>query len=473
MSGLDRSLSYTYSQLRKYAPKVEYERATHLALDGGMWRIEDWDSFWEAMSKDILNGNLFPLCEIRSEVFRFFLDFDVKVPNDSLKPDDFELTIIKTINKQIPKFFKDGVSDNILTSIVLNCQPREVDGKTKYGYHIHWPNLYVDQYNAFLLRMSIIAGCRSLVKTDKFFSFIDLDDAFDITPFKNARGSLRMLGAPKPKICPECNNITKHKKTCNMCRYSGFITPEPYTYKLLMVVQNQERSLEQENQMKNIVRLLKNICIHTPNKNLTEGFTKYNECPEPDIFIHNPKKEPKLHNISKEEDKKLPKGSKNEVVTDNHKIDILQSLLPKFGTSMLENPYKNTNVRKAIFGPLYSSDPKEKGKMQYTVNLQDEGSNFCPFKKDNHRGNHIYMKVCEGSSGNGYATFKCYDENCKGLTFGMKHLSDSQMTDLFTNASRNNEKKNIPIKLTQSTDDITDANNLFTLMIHKAKKQKT
>jgi hypothetical protein len=473
MSGRDRSVSSTYAQLRKYSTR-ESERATHVALDGGMWRIEDWDSFWEALSQDIIKGLLFPLCELRTEVFPFFLDFDVKVPSMISKPDDFELTIVRTINKQIPKFFPDGFDDNILTAVVLFCEKRIVDGKHKYGYHIHWPNLYVDQCNAFLLRMSIIAGCRNLVKKEKFYSFIDLEEAFDIAPFKNARGSLRMLGAPKPKLCPECNNITKTKKTCNMCRYSGFITPEPHIYKLLMVLQDQERSSEQENQLKNIMRLLRNVCIHTPTKSLTPGFSKYKECPEPDVFIHNPKKEPKLQSVSKEEDKKLPKGSKNEVVSEPHKIDILQTLVPKFGTNMLENPYASTNIRKVIFGPMYSPDPKEKGKMQYVVNLQDEGSNYCPFKKDNHRGNHIYMKVCEGASGNGYATLKCYSEQCQGLTFGVKHLNECQMNDLFTNAARKNEKKNLPIKLTQCTDDVTDANNLFTLMIHSqtSKKQK-
>ena len=104
MSGRDRSVSRTYSVLRKYSTR-ESERATHVALDGGMWCLQDWNAFWDACSQDILQGKLFPLCELRSEEFPLFFDFDVKVLKSIEKPDDFIHTIVKTINKQIPKFF--------------------------------------------------------------------------------------------------------------------------------------------------------------------------------------------------------------------------------------------------------------------------------------------------------------------------------------------------------------------------------
>ena len=90
MSGRDRSVSKTYSVLRKYSTR-ESDRATHVALDGGMWALHDWNSFWDACSQDILQGKLFPLCELRSEEFPLFFDFDVKVSNSVEKPDDFIL----------------------------------------------------------------------------------------------------------------------------------------------------------------------------------------------------------------------------------------------------------------------------------------------------------------------------------------------------------------------------------------------
>ncbi len=38
------------------------------------------------------------------------------------------------------------------------------------------------------------------------------------------------------------------------------------------------------------------------------------------------------------------------------------------------------------------------------------------------------MTVFEGYSGNGFAQLKCYDENCRGLTFGMRHLCPEDMS---------------------------------------------
>ena len=469
MAGRDRSVSHTYALLRKWSTR-ESDRATHVALDGGMWQVQDWNSFWEACSQDIFEGKLFPICEMRSDEFPMFFDFDAKVPNTVQKPDDFILTLVRTINKQIPKFFKDEIDPKILETYILTCERKlDNENKMKYGFHIHWPNLIVNQYNAFLIRMSAIAGCRTLVKAGNFYSYIDMEEAFDVAPFKNSRGSLRLLGAPKPKLCTECNNVTKNKKNCNMCIRSGYLTPDPYTYKLDMILQDQERAPELESQMKNISRLLKVLCIHTSGRQLTEGFEKYMECPEPDIFIHNPKKEPTLLNVAKNEEKLLPKGVKNEVVTDSYKIEALQNILPKFGQSMVPNPYESTTIRRTVYGPMYSKDPKDKGKMQYTVNLQDEGSNFCPFKRTNHRGNHIFMRVCEGYSGNGFAQLKCYDEKCQGLTFGMKHLSPEQMKILFSDKGLPDQK--MLMKLVNPKDDLSDADNLFHMM-KNAKKQK-
>lgn len=474
MAGRDRSVSRAYSILRYNATK-ESEKATHVALDGGMWKVKDYKSFWDACSQDILEGKLFPLCEFRSlEVFPMFFDFDAKVSKTITKPSDFTETIVKTINKQISKFFKQ-VPEGILDTYVLGCERLvESNEKIKYGFHIHWPNLYVNQYNALLIRMSAIAGCRTLVKPGNFYSHIDLDDAFDITPLKNSKGSLRLLGAPKPKPCPECNNTAKLKKNCNMCIRSGFLTPDNYTYKLVMVMKDKERCPEIEAQMKNISRLLKTVCINTPDKELTSGFEKYPECPEPDVFIHNPKKEPTLLNVAKSEEKFLPKGVKTEFVSDTSKLSILQSILPKFGQSMVSNPYENTIVRKAVYGPIPSKDPKDKGKMQYTVNLQDEGSNFCPFKKCNHRGNHIYMRVVEGYSGNAIAQLKCYDEKCTGLTFGHKHMREDEASILFPKSIKSDHKT--LIKLTDPQDAFADSENFFRVMKgaeqHPAKKKK-
>lgn len=469
MSGRDRSVSKTYSVLRKFCTR-ESDRATHVALDGGMWCLQDWNSFWDAFSEDVLQGKMFPLCELRSEEFPLFFDFDVKVSASVVKPDDFIYTIVKTINKQIPKFFPNGYEPNILETYILSSERKiEDENKIKYGYHIHWPNLIVNQYNAFLIRMSAISGCRSLVKNKNFYSFIDMEEAFDIAPFKNSRGSLRMMGAPKPKVCPECNNTSKLKKTCNMCLRCGFLNPDPFVYKLEMVLENETRSYQLEAQMKNIPRLLKTLCIHTPLKTLTTGFEKYMECPEPDIFIHNPKKEPTLLNIAKGEERMLPKGTKTELITDTDKLERLNSLISKFGSSMDKNPYENTTVRKAVYCPVISKDPKNKGKMQYTVNVQDEGSNFCPFKKCNHRGNHIYMTVFEGYTGNGFAQLKCYDEQCRGLAFGMRHLTPEDTNTLFKNMQTKEKKSTVVMKTPR--DDFEDVDNLF-MMMKSSKKQK-
>ncbi len=466
---VDRSQSRVHSYLKKCFTK-DSERATHVSLDGGMWRVEDWDTFWDLMAEDILNGCLFPICELREEYGPFFLDFDAKVDVKLKKPEDFEHKLINIINKQIPKFFPDGICESLLETIVLSCSKRYAEGETKYkyGYHIHWPNLIVDQYSALLIRMSIIAGCRSF-KKEEFFSEIVLEDAFDISPFRNCRGSLRMLGAPKPKYCPDCKNVPKQKKTCTTCLSCGFITPEPLTYKLDMVFKGTERSPELESKYKNTVQLLKKTCLRKGKTSITEGFVKYKECPEPDVFIHKPKKEPFLQDVGLSEEKNLPKSKNSIVVTETDKLQIIESMFPKFGSGSLNNPYTNMTIRKAVVSHQ-SGATKEKGKMCYTVNVQDEGSNFCPFKKCNHRGNHIYMKIFEGQCGHSYATLKCYDQECMGKETEKKHLNPQQHKCLFINIP-NEKKRKIPVVFLKESTNEEDVDNFFSFMKHTRLKK--
>ena len=79
---------------------------------------------------------------------------------------------------------------------------------------------------------------------------------------------------------------TKQKKGCTTCLSCGFLTPEPLTYKLHMVFNGTERCPDLESKYKNTVQLLKKTCLRKGKTEITEGFEKYKECPEPDVFVH-------------------------------------------------------------------------------------------------------------------------------------------------------------------------------------------
>ena len=80
------------------------------------------------------------------------------------------------------------------------------------------------------------------------------------------------------------------------------------------------------------------------------------------------------------------------------------------------------------------------------------------------------MTVFEGYTGNGFAQLRCYDEQCRGLVFGMRHLTPEDTNILFKNMQTKEKKSTVVMKTPR--DDFEDVDNLFMMMKNNKKQKK-
>ena len=114
---------------------------THLLLDGGT--LTAGDSFYDDYIGDILHGERLCVVEKKTNQFRFFVDVD-------FVSDENELDFVK-VSLVIHKIADLG------PCVIARARPRQVEGGTKYGAHIIWPESVVTKQKANSIRMAILS----------------------------------------------------------------------------------------------------------------------------------------------------------------------------------------------------------------------------------------------------------------------------------------------------------------------------
>lgn len=125
---------------------------THLQMNGGPSLSVPWkdrDKFMTEYINQVKSGKLY-LVELKSPVFKFFMDIDF-VSDEKLTKDQI-LEISKRVNNRIPG-----------RCLIAVSKPTEKDSKIKSGIHLHWPNLNVTKMKALELRNMIDEDTRQFV----------------------------------------------------------------------------------------------------------------------------------------------------------------------------------------------------------------------------------------------------------------------------------------------------------------------
>ena len=214
-------------------------------MDGGCLSItsDKLLSFQEEYVRAVKSGERIFVVEQKSRpCFNFFVDFDYKT-TEALHMNEVE-EIIKIICNKVRNH---GGRD----CLVCASPPKDAGGgKTKYGIHLNFPGLVVDQMSAVNLREHILCALYTMKPSSYNWDQI-IDRAVYGCPIKKSKGSgFRLPWSYKKAKCPVCMG---KKESCMACDGTGRKIEEPYipiyyhTFKplsALLPVKSQEITLE-------------------------------------------------------------------------------------------------------------------------------------------------------------------------------------------------------------------------------------
>lgn len=363
---------------------------THLFLNGGKFSVtrpQHVSELYTVLAHDIKHGVAPPITQNRTFLFPFFADLDYKGPWQTLGEGALQ-KLATVLNTQLQRFFEDRHQPFVLLLCGKNKVPTEDNGKYKHGFHIHWPDLIVDIDRAYELRQSMIAAL-DVVDWSAYLgdAQVDWEDTFDRSVY---RGGLRMIGAPKAKLCPECKG---KKGVCGTCgnMHNGYLMDDS-VYELCLVMTGTEESPDVMRSLRaNLQRLLLKTSVRVSDDvPLTDGYQRYLGCPRVPSFTTS---------SSSSKKRKLDPGEKsfNRKYRDSTVVGtievhrVMRELLVAF------NPlYANSRITVLLLNDSV-----------YCVKLQGDGAHFCPNKKADHNSSTMYMLVQRGPERLYEAILKC------------------------------------------------------------------
>jgi hypothetical protein len=254
-----------------------------------------------------------------------------------------------------------------------------VDGKLKHGIHIVFPHIIVKTDHALCMREALLDALTK--KFDTKFAHNGWSQVVDNAVYVNS--GLRMIYSSKTKICEKCRGKNKGKD-CNFCHF-GKDTSEgrPYTFKFACM-DGKKNDEETEGFKINLHKLVHKAILFTSQNKVTQGWTKYDECPSPgDIIESKSKGPPKLASRERmfSEEKKTTKYWKNKLpITDSEVISVI---LRNISTRFVKQ-YKNIRIRSVV-----------RDEKKYYVSVDGEGSNYCLnlSPPGNHKSNRIWFQI--------------------------------------------------------------------------------
>tara|TARA_B100001769_G_scaffold254931_1_gene231068 strand:+ start:2144 stop:3385 length:1242 start_codon:yes stop_codon:yes gene_type:complete len=188
---MDNPLTTWFYSTGKIVTDSNKQNVTHFLLDGGKLDIsKDYEIFQEMYSKYINCKNC--IVERKTNVFKFFIDFDF----NSTEIIDIS-NYIKIIQDVIQHIYQKTYICIITTAD--KCKENIKSGVKyfKQGYHLHWPDIFVDKDIAKSIRKNIIV--RLTTEFGKIENCYDNWDKIIDKCVYDANG-LRLIGSDKCSI---------------------------------------------------------------------------------------------------------------------------------------------------------------------------------------------------------------------------------------------------------------------------------
>ena len=359
----------------QYKKNYDGEKPTHLLLDGGVLYVKDenLEIFLKKYIDGIEKNEKIYLVECKKEIFNFFINLDFLLDTNELNKNLFNEifeSINNTINDIYKKYFKCIITFaelKIINKITNNLDKiDEITNKKFYkqGFHIHFPEIKVNNNIALDIRKKIINDLIYLFKTiygNNYGNIVNnLYEIVDESVYKNS--GLRLTGSRKG------NYLSQTKEWID----------EGREYKLYQI-RNENKI---ENYSINNENLIKETSIITLSTNLSE--ININMCEECEV---SPDDEESQNSVGSWE-----RLSKNSI--------IYEEILRFF--NLWVKDYSEKDIKR-----IYVSDNNK----TYLLNSK---SKYCQNIGRNHNSEHIYFLLT--STG---IVQKCF---CKCNTLDNKNM---------------------------------------------------
>jgi hypothetical protein len=435
---------------------------THTFLDKGVIGLDDAliPEFLKCYAWNLKYNKDISISEMRSKIFRFFIDIDFELT--------FELDKNQVLNlvEGIQKIINDVIKPiDQLYCIVSQSAPKIIDEvKIKNGIHIVWPRMYTDQLGARKLRDIIVQKMVLENSIHNWESVIndtpDWESVIDESVYVNS--GLRMMFSYKAEKCKECRKKTK-TTLCSICINKGFIYSRPY---LPSFVLDSSGELD--------VERTKSLCITSPSinemikilakssirsQNTKQSLLFSEPLPswyKPSKFLLNKishKKQPAMYmnDPSLIEETKMNCNNNDEHID---RFDERYIQVQNFIRSMW-HPYAALNINSFI---------KKKKRNHYYYCLRTD-QHFCHNIGREHSSNHIWLTIDPDTRS---IMQRCFDNECNNYITRAESLklNESLFTLLYPELSdrlNKNKKKIIPKSLirNKTINDIFENDDLF------------
>ena len=396
---------------------------THTFLDGtctGKLSIPPLlhDGFYAAVATDISRGSVPALNELRTPVFNFFADFDLKLT--SIQTEEVDAISVASASVQtVARFFPTRETVRAVVCSTPDIEDKNDDEvKTKRGVHLYFPGVHVTPHEALLMREAIV------VALQRRFETVDWVNDFDNTPYVNSVGGLRMPGAPKVKKCGGCRDVPKHREECLDCFGRGHHTDRSRCYSLCTVL---GRDGQVDDSMLRMLRgntnaLARAASVRCTALAVSPDWKCFDGCPsyaEMKQRSNGPPVPGSKKRIFPEESTSVRKWPK-ETVTDRVKIECLRNIF----RTRFHKTYANVDISHVNYAPKTKT---------FYAQFCNEGESYCMNIEGRHRSNRVY-----GVVSNSVAYIRChcncatmegrkFNVRCRDFCSEKKRLSNADM----------------------------------------------
>ena len=307
------------------------QETTHFMLDGGKLDLtKDYEIFQEMYAKYIKYKNC--IVERKTDTFKLFVDLDIL----SLEVLDITEYII-CIQNCISNIYSKDFMCIIATTDVNKTIRRDDTEYIKQGYHLHWPNIYVNKNVALQIRNNLVVSL-----TTYFGKVESMYDSWEKIVDRSVyeHNGLRLLGSDK-------------------CSYSdGSKEYENRVYIIHSVYNGNKYNEKNTNVYKtDTLKAVKDTSIRTNQTNVTE-----------------------YKNLQEYEETVEENNYEKSGFTRVHKDSKEHQAIEKFFRNYITG-YRIQDIRHIL---------KVKDASMYII---DSKSKYCQNIQDFHTSNHIYFRL--------------------------------------------------------------------------------
>ena len=391
-------LTWVSKECRGWVKKGEQHREiTHTLFTGGRLSIDPShaEEFLNVYARDIDNNVNHFVNELRTAVFRFFVDVDF-VASQELQGVELR-TLCQIVQRCAKKFYpRVDPQSPLFTCVVCTAPPLPKLGGFKSGVHLHFPELRVEMQEAMLMRNMIIyelsqsnevpcptlsnAAASNFAPSERIEAWnTAIDEAVYVS------SGLRLLGSLKLEDCPHCK-----RAGCDECITGVVLQRRPYRVEAVISPSGSHDDDLTALFTKDTLKAVHYTSIRTM-KPKTAGFTRMTGCPS--YCEIRPAKKRERGQFEPggefEQDRKGSTKMRRAIsVTDREIYDVTQFIIQKRFRVV---QYQMLCVESISFAMVRGVVPTYWVK----VHKKSLGANYCLNKMGDHSQNTIYFEFTE------------------------------------------------------------------------------